>query len=111
MIGTYFLYIFIMNIQNYGRAFAVLLKEKVKEKGLSNSEFGRRVFGLPNGPRMWRLCLDEKRPRAINLEDLVKMAEALEEDFPAFIWKMHQEICVRNTNTTGDKSTYLTLEK
>lgn len=84
-----------MNTELFERAYVTIVAERVDASEMSQSEFGRRVFGETSGVRLWRLCRAEKRTRSITLAESLRMAETLGQDFAAFIWQVRQEASVR----------------
>ncbi len=78
------------------RYFIEFATRKIKERGLSHSDFARRVFpgqSLGTAERVWRQLRSpqpDKPPRRLSLNEAEKMSEALDAEFPAFIWEVYQ---------------------
>ena len=78
---------------SFGRHFVSVVAARVEALGISHSEFGRRVFGTPDGARTWRAVRDPKgtgKPRVLLLDEAYAMARALDTDFPGLIWSVFQ---------------------
>jgi len=84
----------------YERFFVQEVTNMAREKGLSHSEFGRRLFGEEGG-RMWRTVRDPmntRKPRRISLGEAHKIAELLEVDLPSLIWAISQKFDAEQKN-------------
>lgn len=74
----------------FERDFIVLVTERVEDLGMSQSEFGKKVFGEASGDRLWRATRSPSRKRGLSLGAAVTMAEALGTDFPSLVWHVTQ---------------------
>lgn len=86
----------------FERAFVTIVAEMVEQKGMSHSDFGRRVFGETSGVRLWRWCRsEENRGRRLMLGEAYAMAAALDTDFPSLVWKISKEAVERGLLETN----------
>ena len=77
----------------YERFFVQEVTNMARERGLSHSEFGRRLFG-EEGSRMWRTVRDPmntRKPRRVSLGEVHKVAEILDVELPSLIWAISQK--------------------
>ena len=82
--------------QSYEKIFTKIVEEKIEQTtGLSQAEFGRRLFASDEGARLWRRVRDPQgtaKPRKLGLSEAARCAEILEIEFPLLILEVEQEL-------------------
>lgn len=76
--------------KRFERFFVKMITGMATDKGLSQAEFGRRVFGEKSGIRIWGGVRSDKRCRDVSLAEALHMANVLDIEFPSLIWQAYE---------------------
>lgn len=74
--------------------FVELTCDIIEERGLTHSEFGRKVFGENDGPRIWRSVRStrgKKSRRKLSLQEAYMISDTLNKNLFVTAWQTTQQ--------------------